>query len=817
MKNNILTIILMFCLVPGLLFAQDAAIAPDRFYEISDFSGGLKSHISVYSVPKDSASEAQNVRFNDTYGELVKRQKMVQLSACRSTPVKSLHRYYKSDDTKYLIQTSSTFMDHISTDSGSCTELKSGLSDSKRWKFTTYKDIAIGTNGTDRPQKWDGKLTTTDNTDGARTAGDLAADLGAPFAELNTGSDLDASAWYQYKVAFYDGTTYKYSNARSNPILTGSSVRNVTLTDIPLGPDGTVSRVIYRTEGKASKADVLADNSFYKVATISDNGTRTYDDAIDDTTLLADASPTWSTVSGGINVSPPYAKFLLINKERLYMANDPSGTISGKSTIYWSDTLNPDYFNTATDYDLIRPDDGDQITTITNVSATSVAIAKEGTWNYLYNDAVDPESWVISAPVSYIGVISPYAVVSTQAGIIYPSRHGLYTFNGQGSNLVSDVVTDKIRDILETNAQEVSAVFYDNQYLMAYTSSVSGAGENDRVLVLDLVRNAYAEDTKSIDSWTTFDGSGDYGTLYSGSSTSDGKVYAHSGSFSDLIYRYKSQFSAGTVSSAAVSGEEDSPEINLGWGINWAVVPGTWAGQGSATWKVRSNSGTWTSPDININAVSYDKLYWNEDLGSFGDVTWAIKSASSKAGLSGASWSSEFSTPSGSDISGLTANRWVKLRATLTTSDYSETPRIYVEDSFAARMTYRREGSTGETSIVSLWKSGYTDMGSGENPSRIKEVQIYYSGTTGTLNFNLENDAGVSHNFNIDLSKAPSASARDDYFGNSTEKIYRWIPNPTDVPGGRKWRFSVTDSGTTQWSVKRIVVRFDTNAYTAMR
>ena len=108
-------------------------------------------------------------------------------------------------------------------------------------------------------------------------------------------------------------------------------------------------------------------------------------------------------------------------------------------------------------------------------------------------------------------------------------------------------------------------------------------------------------------------------------------------------------------------------------------------------------------------------------------------------------------------------------------------------------------------------------MGSGENPSRIKEVQIYYSGTLGTLNFNLENDAGVSHDFNIDLSKAPSASAKDDYFGNSTEKIYRWIPNPTDVPGGRKWRFSVTDSGITEWSVKRIVVRFDTNAYTAMR
>lgn len=816
MKKLIFVTFMMFCAIQGAI-AQDAAVSENRFYEISDFSGGLKSHISAYAMPKGSASVAQNVRFNETYGDLVKREKMVQLSACRASAVKSLHRYYKSDATSYLIQTSSTYLDSINTTTGACTELRSGMSDSKRWQWVTYKDIAIGTNGTDRAQKWDGASTTTANTDGARTAGDLTADLGAPFAELNTGSDLDASSWYQYRVAFYDGTTYKYSLARSNPIVTGAAVRNIRLTDIPIGPTGTTARVIYRTEGKASRAAVIADTSFYRVATISDNSTRTYDDAVTDVTLLGDSAPTWATVSAGINVTPPYAKHILINKERIYMANDPSGTIAGRSTIYWSDVLNPDYFNTATDYELIRPDDGDQITAIKNLNSTSIAIAKEGTWNYLYNDSESTGDWVVSAPVSYIGVIAPYSAVNTQSGIVYISRHGLYTFNGVNSKLVSDVVTDKVRDILDTSSDDVVAVFHDNQYLMAYTSASTGAGENDRVLVLDFVRNAYAEDTKQIDSWATFYGTGDYGTLYSGSSSTDGKVYAHSGSFSSLVYRYFSQFDAGTTSAVYIGGTENEPYLSLGWDVNWAVAPGVWSGQGSSTWLVSSNSGTWTSPAVNVNAVSYDKLYWNEDLGSAGNVTWAVRSAATEGGISGASWSSEFSTPSGSDISALTANDWVQLRATLSTSSYTETPLVYLEDSFVAKMTYRQEGSTGESSVLSVWQSGFSDMGSGENPSRIREVQVYYEGTEGTLSFGLENDAGTTHSFDIDLALDPSASTSDDYFGNSTEKIYRWFPAMTSVPIGRKWRFNINETGTTQWSVKRIAVRFDTNAYVSFR
>jgi len=169
---------LALLLIPSLALAQQA----DLFYEYNDFSKMLQSHVSPYLVPKNSATVAYDVRSNEEFGSLAKRVKRTQLSACRAAPVKSLHRYYKSDATKYTIQTASTYIDTINDTTGACTNLATGLSDGKRWSWITYKDIAIGTNGTDSIKKWDGKTVTTANTDGSRTAGDLVADLGAPFA-----------------------------------------------------------------------------------------------------------------------------------------------------------------------------------------------------------------------------------------------------------------------------------------------------------------------------------------------------------------------------------------------------------------------------------------------------------------------------------------------------------------------------------------------------------------------------------------------------------------------------------------------------------
>ena len=350
-KKTIALLALFSC---SLAFADETP----RFYVINDFSKGLNSQISIYRQNENQGEIAKNVRFNKVFSGVAKRSVNLTYGSAGSHSIEGMHRYYKtSNGTKKLIVTGSTFAYVGNDTTGAFQTIGQGYTDGKRWQFVTYKDIAIGMNGFEQPIKYDAKTDVTDNTDGHRTASDVVTELGAPFAELNTGSNLDASSWYQYKIAFYDGTTYSFSTARSNPLKTGATVRNISLTDIPLGPTGTTQRIIYRTVGDASRALVLADTSYYRVATISNNTARTYNDTLDDATLLADTAPTWATASAGTNVTPPLGKYAIIHDERLFT----SGNDTNKSDVYWSDSFNPDYFDPE-DFIQVRPDDGDEVT-----------------------------------------------------------------------------------------------------------------------------------------------------------------------------------------------------------------------------------------------------------------------------------------------------------------------------------------------------------------------------------------------------------------------------------------------------------------------
>lgn len=817
MKKINIIIILALCLIGTNSFAQNAKVS-ETFYSINDFSAMMNSHVSEDLVDKGSAQQAINVRPNVKYGYLTKRPEMFLLSSTPDSAIKSLYRYYKADDTKYTIATYGTKVSYYNS-SGTETILSNYATSGKRWTFETYKDLLIGMNGTDRPIKWDSKVLITDNTDSARTDSNLLADLGAPFAELNTGANLDASKWYQYKIAYYNGTSYTYSDSRSNPILTGADVRDVTLTNIPLGPSGTTHRYIYRTEGNDTRAAVLTDTSFYQVLTIADNSTVTADDDMSDATLVGDAVPAWVTVSAGSEVSPPHGKFALINTERLFIGNDPSveyQSAGGKSTIYWSDVLNPDYFNALVDFELVRPDDGDEITFVKNVLGL-LTIGKTRTINKFYTTATSSENWVLQDPISHIGCIAPYSVVNAQSGLIYLSRYGIFSFNGQTASLISDVVTDKTRDILATNIEDVVGVYHDNRYLMAYTSSESGSAINDRVLILDTVRNSYYEDTKNIDSFAMFDSGDDFGTLYSGSSATDGNIYAHKNEFNRLTYRYKSQLDEGTKDSVIVGGTENNPWIKLGSNDTWADSTDTWADSGLKTWLLDDLTGEWYSPVVKVGATEYDQLYWNEKLGVYGDVTFAIRSAATSAGITSATWSSEFSDPTGSDVSGLTANDYLQIRASLASTVYTETPELYLADSFIIKLSYKKEGTTAESSILSIWESGETTFEGGESPKAIKEMQVYYQGTEGTLNIQFSNLQGDDYDFDIDLSVNPTSSNDDSYFGTDTDKIYVHIPPFDNVPTGRRWTFLISENGTVGWSVKSIKVRNQVNSYTTFR
>ena len=811
MKKIILSLLIL------LLFTFPCMAEEDHIFIWDNFSRGLNSHISVYNVSNyQQAHTAQNVRINDEYGSISKRPTMVLKLDGGSASINGIHRYYKTDDTAYTVFATSTLLRY--DNDGTATTIKTGLSDGEWWQFVTYTDTLIGWNGSDAPVKWDGATTTTANTDGARTANELCADLGAPFAELDTGTDLDASSWYQYKVAFYDGSTYHYNDARSNPIVTGSSVHNIALTDIPIGPSGTTHRYIYRTLGNSSQANVEADTTFYLVGTLSDNTTTTFSDDVTDNTADDDAAPKWSTVSAGTNSDPPTCKYGTIHKERLFLGNNSTYP----STLYWSDEYNPDFFS-ASDYEIIREDDGGEITFINELLGLLI-IGKTNAIVHYYTNADDDGDWYASAPYTFIGCPSPYSVAVTPIGLIYYNK-GLYTFIGESVKLISDSVTPEMNDVSETAIEEVVGYYFNGEYHFAYTSKSSDEGDNNRVLVYDIVRDAYVLDHKDINCFCAFTGGSDFGQLYSGSSTTDGYIYAHGGAPTSLDIRYGSQVSAGTHDDTRDRGTEKSPIVEIAWDCTidgWltelqtkdasiTTIDSIETYLPDATIDRPDTDGDWTSDIYRINAGALERLYWNESLGSYGDVDLYIKTCDDAA-CSGDSFGSAYTDPTGSDVSSETAQDWVQIKASLSTTDIDYTPILYTDEGYMIKLVYSVTGATQESSFLSKFESGWIDLEPKGRIKRLKRIRVFYEGDSGDIDFRYYNEEGdIDTTFTIDLDVIPEQSTNDNYSGLGDEKIYTHYCTSNIgglSPISRLWWFDISDESTDDWKIKRIEVKY---------
>lgn len=817
---------LIYLLILSLVLANPSFAQQERIYSIKSFEKGLNSHVSSWNLQDNQASQVRNVRFNRAYSSVSKRKTMQEYGDVGSTAITSLHRYYGSDGTQSLLATTSTVL-MGDGDTGTFANLRTNdLTDGIRWTWVTYQDNAIGMNGTDLPIKYDGSTDITANTTGHRTAGYLVAELGAPYAELLTGANLEASKWYIYRMAWYDGTTYTYSTARSNPIQAGSSVQDITLTNIPLGPSGTTTRYLFRTDGKASAAAALAlDSTAYKLAiTIADNSTLTTPDAIADGSLTTVLS-TWITDNSAVDATVPIGKYCVIHQERLFVA----GNSTDKSDLFWSDEYNPDYF-TVIDLEKIRPDDGDSITFIKNLLGI-LTVGKENSIQKFYTSPTSETDWYVSDPFTFIGCPAPHSVANTPVGLVYLGRRGIYRFTGQSSELISDAVTVDIDDILETEFDDVFGYYWKSEYNMAYTSQAAGGVSNNRVLIYDIIRDAYTMDFKNINCFEAFDSGTDFGVLYSGDSTTGGLVYAHEGSTVLFSVQYKSDLDAGTFDDTRSQGTEEDPELELAWDctidgwlaeiqVNEAGVTNINGINLSTTYADSiidrpDTDGTWATADSLVNATALDKIYWTENLKTSGDIVWDLKTgATAGAGTYG----SDYTIATGSDISAESANTYITLRAQLSTTDITESPILYEDSNFILKMEYSKTGSSTESDFTSTWQGGWEDFGVEGYKKRLKRIKVYYVGDTGTLTVRFKNEEGdIDTSFDINLSQDPYYIDPDTdnfYSGSTIDKIFTYYPTSNEdgsAPTGQHWQFSLSELGANDWSVNRIETLYEAN------
>lgn len=746
-------------------------------YVITDF-GGLNSKSSPFSLQKNEATVAENLRLSEEQGAITKRDSTTVYGTADATePILGMHRIYLISGTKTLIVNHGDEIEKGNDSTGVFTNILSVASSDRRWQWLTWHNIAIGTDGYNQPVKYDGSSA-------------AATYLGSALA-VDAGSGAGPNGTYTYKVTCYTASTEYSLGAASNSVVVVDN--DITLTMIPICPDTILGvtvtgRKIYRIETGGSTYKILTNG------TIANNTALTLTDSDADAALGATLSPT-------ATYTPPKGKLSAVHSNRLWIANNPDAP----SRVYYSEDASHDFFFPDSYFD-IRESDGDEVTCLKNVLGL-LTVCKNNTIQKLYTDGDDPSAdWEISDPFSFIGNHAMYSAVNTPVGLIYLGNNGIYNFNGQYSLLLSDPVTPEIRDIISSNFANVWADYYKNLYWMTYTSLESGASTNNRILIYDLLSKAYSIDLFSANVFHVFRGGTDIEALFSGSSE-DGTVYAHTETANEVVHKIHDDFT-GTFDDMRYipirwGGVADDPVFEIAWTATLdSVTDAQWTGTIDSVTGIidrPDTNGSYISQYLTVNASRLDKAYWNEVIPSGGgDVTLAFRSGATTTDTAAQIWSSEFTNPAGSDISDVTADTILQYRVSMSTSTITQTPNLVKENNFVVKLTFNTTGESDEATIPLQWESGWLDFGYPGMKKTLRKIYVFYEwpeNTSGTLNLSFENNENSDTDaFAINLLTYPEDYT--EYFANGAFV-------------GENIKLNISETSTNSIKIRKLVIVFD--------
>ena len=726
---------------------------------------GLNTKVSDQNLPPQFATRAENLRFTPI-GSVAKRFSFTKYNSTSlgTDPIYFGTRFYFDDAgtaSRKLVIAYSTTLKSGADSSGTFSNIATGLTSGLFFSSVTYKDHLYMCNGTDNCQRWSGSGNT-------KTMGVAVPGSGTSAAQGSSGNL--ANGTYNYKITFlYDG--YQESNGQdtASSVTISGGPKNVDLSSIPTGAtdQGVTKRRVYRTQAGGSL--------YYRVATISDNTTTTYTDSTADLSL--DTTLTIPTD----HFSPPAFNYISVHKERIF------GVKKNSSDLYFSKIEEgvslPDVFDTTDDVISISPDDGDIIQTIEEGPDGIFTLFKRNSVRKLFVGIAPPEEWEVSAIFDPHGVVAPYSVARSPQGIIYFSRTGLdkrsiRIFNGQNSQDISERIQPTLTNISRTLIENVVGNYHDEKYRMAYSDRTTGTTENNRMLIYDFERDAYSIDLKDVNAFIPWDGAEDQGQLYTADS-GDGFVYLEDSENSDLFVELLSQISGGTFTQTESGGTEAAPTITLiqsqvqddPGAKAWSALTGTdneWSDHNSeiSTWWP---SGQWISPVYEINSINLISLYWTETVTASNEVYFWIRTGDSTAVTTSASWNGPYQTPTGSDISAVSAGQFIQLKAQLYTNDTSTvaTPKLSRSTS-ADPNDYVIWVSAGlgipaESTINFIWETGEYAYENDTVRKRWRQLEFFHesgSPTNKSYTIYYSIDGGTESSFVVDLDDDPTKTVK---------------------------------------------------------
>jgi hypothetical protein len=471
-------------------------------------------------------------------------------------------------------------------------------------------------NGGSIPYKWDGTVFSRHGVYPPTL--DVLSGFTQPTfsaASAATGAALASGSSYTYKVTFRNTALVESDTGVAvTHVVAANSMGNVALTSLPIAPAsfGINARVIYRTAAGGS--------TFKKIATIADNSTRAYDDAITDATQsTGSAAPTDNGV-------PPKYNACIYLAGRLFM-NDPANP----GLVWWTEAGNP-YTVGALNFKLVGDNTSDLVKGFA-VYDNSLIVFCEKSITIGYNSDEDPGSWQWVVSRSAMGSKSPYGAIKYNDKLLFPAMQdgkfvGFATFRGDttetsatlltvsaaGSELTSDRIEPDMFTVVESTVGNISSIVYKNRAFISLT--YSSGSTNNRVYMFDFgVSNLSKKQEAAWVPWTGIQASQFTiynGSLYFGSANASGMVYRlENGTYSDDGSAIDSYF--WTKEFAGFPNETNYAK-DFRFANILVDMPGSYFM--NVSYRVDSDAGTGTTQQVTLNPGGslWGTLVWGVDL-----------------------------------------------------------------------------------------------------------------------------------------------------------------------------------------------------------
>jgi len=297
----------------------------------------------------------------------------------------------------------------------------------------------------------------------------------------DNGAGALSAGTYRYQVVYMNSTT----GSRSNPVSTGSiaglgASRQLSVTSIPTSPDSQVDRrEIYRTVANGAR--------YFRVTTLGDNTTTTYNDNNADTSLS-------SIELQFDNVAPQFAPPQGFDFYQTWVTQD--------RRVWWLDTDGNAYYS--------PPGRPESVRGFIKVGTTDDYPTRGLMWNganwifttqRLFRVFGEDEPFV-AIPIDGVpGTDNAQAITITPYGIAYISYDGVYLFDGSQAQLIGyDEVAPIFKGETLENILQISSIcnltYANNQlYLTNPISNTDSDGVlvNGQTLVFDFRSQTWRE------------------------------------------------------------------------------------------------------------------------------------------------------------------------------------------------------------------------------------------------------------------------------------------------------------------------------------